>query len=389
MNRVTSVVDPLRIVVFGFSERNAAVLQQLFSGARWQDCQIVASGPADLGIVDLDTPSSERSWAEYRSNHPHTPSIVLSLREQRRENAHFLKKPVNPSLLRSTIDTLSKQINGAMDLASPVSAPEKPDEPALQALTGTPTPPTTSASTRVTTQDAADELDIDWDERYSDEASDVDLSDPSVHSSVTYDPNRYFQGLLEKAIDLAATKGVAHEIGGTFLGTLRIVPGAEIMVEHSLRMSFLRPLCVIELKSTTTPILPSHAPIPGGVRVKASEFLWQIALWTARGRLRTSIPLNDPIRLLQWPNFTRVVESPYAMQISAILVRAPQSAAEICTRLKMPQRHVFDFLSAAETAGILELVPDVPASQARSRAHPRPLRSLFKRILHAVSRDAA
>lgn len=53
--------EPLRIALFGFSERNTAMLTQLFSGSRWKDCVLVTSGPIDIGIVELDTPSPGRT----------------------------------------------------------------------------------------------------------------------------------------------------------------------------------------------------------------------------------------------------------------------------------------------------------------------------------------
>lgn len=75
------------------------------------------------------------------------------------------------------------------------------------------------------------------------------------------------------------------------------------------------------------------------------------------------------------------------MQITATLVSTPLSAAELSTQLKIPQCHVFGFLSAAKANGILELAPEVPMHKPTAVVRPRPLRSLFNRILHALSAD--
>lgn len=384
MSRMARYAEPLRIVLFGFSERNAAMLTQLFSGIRWKDYVLVASGPADLGIVELDTPSPERTWLDYRRQYPQTLSIVLSLQDQKRENTHFMRKPVDTAELRSTIDILRKRIDESKIRLSPASAGNARRESVSGSVTSTPMP----ASARVSTQHAADEMDCELEERFGGNAPDVDLTDPRVHPTVVYDPGQYFQGLLEQAINQARTSGIAQEISGNLPGRLRIVAGSELTIEHSLRVPFLRQMCLVGLQSIKTTIQPSYDPVVGGTHAKASEFLWQVALWTARGRLRKSIPIDVPVRLLRWPNFTRVAASPHAMQIAAILVRAPHSALELSARLRIPQRHLFSFLSAVETSGILELAPVAASGRAAWATRSRPLRALFNRIINVLSADA-
>jgi hypothetical protein len=93
----------------------------------------------------------------------------------------------------------------------------------------------------------------------------------------------------------------------------------------------------------------------------ADEVLWEVALRTSRGRLPAGVPVEQPVRLLRWPNFTRLMESPGAMRIAALMVRAPISLEDVARRLSIEPGAVFSFFAAAQTLGLIE---GSPASEA-------------------------
>jgi hypothetical protein len=73
--------------------------------------------------------------------------------------------------------------------------------------------------------------------------------------------------------------------------------------------------------------------------------------------------LSKDIILLEWPNFTRLVVTPHALEISALWLSQPCSLLDTAQILNIPQRYVFTFFSAARTIK-LALV-DRQASQTK------------------------
>ncbi|MCK5353649.1 MAG: hypothetical protein KAJ63_00915, partial [Methyloprofundus sp.] len=84
-----------------------------------------------------------------------------------------------------------------------------------------------------------------------------------------------------------------------------------------------------------------------------NAFLWKLACWTSKGRYPIALDLSVPVFLKQWPNFTRLVVTPHAMRISALLVASPRSIEETIRILKIKPQYVFIFVSAAYATGVL------------------------------------
>jgi hypothetical protein len=235
------------------------------------------------------------------------------------------------------------------------------------------------------TRAATAELEREIEERYCGTAGDVNLSDAREWAKLTYDPARHFQGVLAKAIATTRDSGIPQEILG-LPAPLCVLPGPRITVKTTLKPGVLRSLCVIALLPSMR-IAPSPAPaFAADVKpASAAAMLWEVALWTSRGRLCRGIDPTTRLRLGQWPNFTRVAQTPHAMRIAALLSDDHYSALELCASLRIPQRYVFSFIAAAATMPQLEIMPPAAARIAGPAAtkavHAPPPRSLLARIL--------
>jgi hypothetical protein len=144
---------------------------------------------------------------------------------------------------------------------------------------------------------------------------------------------------------------------------------------------------VLPLEPGSLRIVPARGlAAPRGVEPVAAEaMLWQVALWSARGRLRRGLGFDTPVRLARWPDFPRLVETPHAMRLAAVLVAGAYTPRELCATLRIPQRYVLSFLSAAATTPHLAVLAEA-AAPAAVRAQPAPARaapprSLLARIL--------
>jgi hypothetical protein len=78
-----------------------------------------------------------------------------------------------------------------------------------------------------------------------------------------------------------------------------------------------------------------------------NSFIWKLACWTSKGRYPQALNLTEPVYLKQWPNFTRLLITPHAMRIAALLTTGPRSVLEIIHGLKIKPQYVFIFISAA------------------------------------------
>lgn len=94
------------------------------------------------------------------------------------------------------------------------------------------------------------------------------------------------------------------------------------------------------------------AELPKGRRVAADELLWQLALFTARGRLPDTLSAEESRLLNAIPDFDRLLETPHARSIAELWQSQRLSAQNIASMLGVSQRFVFSFLVAADAIGL-------------------------------------
>lgn len=92
--------------------------------------------------------------------------------------------------------------------------------------------------------------------------------------------------------------------------------------------------------------------LPKGKRVAADELVWQLALFTARGRVSDSLSAEEPLLLAEIPDFERLLETPHARSIAELWQSQKLSARNVADMLSIPQRFVFSFLVAADALGL-------------------------------------
>ena len=218
-------------------------------------------------------------------------------------------------------------------------------------------------------------------------SQDYNLNSSPEIEKIYYNPEQYLQGFFEKAF----AAGQRLEQGGILIEGL-YTPVIFLPQQNQL-------LCGCELGSSklrTMTLLPlgrnrlhmanlSETEIIHYLSVyqlsgqPLENFLWRVALWTARGRIPKGTDLHKDVILLHWPNFTRLVVTPYALKISALWITQPHSLLETARVLNIPQRYVFAFYSAAHALK-LALV-DRRSTPRTAKLTPNEKRGLFQRIL--------
>jgi hypothetical protein len=82
-------------------------------------------------------------------------------------------------------------------------------------------------------------------------------------------------------------------------------------------------------------------------------FLWKLACWTSLGRYPMEIDYKKPVYLKHWPNLTRLMITPHALRIAALLALKPSLMGDIASLLNIKPQYVFVFVSCANAIGLI------------------------------------
>jgi hypothetical protein len=372
----------LRLAAIGMDERQCNTLRLMCLGPCRNACVLVSEVEAEAFVVDMDSYQAVNRLGELRKTRPEQPALLLSLRSLSDELAAgdlYVSKPVRIEAFNQALTELRR----ISQPAPPPPQPERLDAPrmpaAIQSLTAT----ENGAISVNGANRAARLMDGGIDHAYVGSAPDIDPNLPEQLEKAYYDPERYLQGIVMRARDLARAQRCGVLIRGAW-------PALTISADATLVQvletdSRLRPYCAqpdvalgASLDCIDAP--PMEFGQPGVISLDA--FLWKLALFAARGRLPRNTPLDAPIMLRHWPNFTRLTLTPGALNIAALWAAGPLSPLHTAQHLGLPQRHVFAFYSAAHA---LDLAFSMQRAADRRIELPvppaTPQQGLLRRIL--------
>ncbi len=190
--------------------------------------------------------------------------------------------------------------------------------------------------------------------------SDLDVNDPGQIINACYSPKDYFQGYVQSAFAACRTKGRALLLQSGWR-PITIFPYTE-EIWLDARDSELSAFAGIKLKYKTiapkiaiTPIDPKAMNLGGALDKFQSmdAFLWKLACWTSKGRYPQDIDYRHPIYLRSWPNFTRLLITPHALRIAALLIQGPRTMINVAEMLNIKPQYVFVFVSAAYSVSLV------------------------------------
>ena len=92
------------------------------------------------------------------------------------------------------------------------------------------------------------------------------------------------------------------------------------------------------------------------------ELLWQLTFHLYEENLIPGCSENDVIEFSRWPNLTRLPVTPNTARICALLTRNPTSITLVRRILGIDRQEVNQIISAAYSAGIVNMVSRAPSS---------------------------
>lgn len=367
------MTSPVPIGTIGMDQRQRDTLRLLFSRKCDNRYHLVEEASAEICMLDLDSYGGENLWQEFRQRHPQHPLILVSLKQQSITDprAVFVQKPIPVQSLINAIEQQCRLMASEPEpAAQPTPAPHQTAPSVEPAVSGG------VASKPKAAHRAASLMDASLERTFVGTAPDIDPADPDLSGKIYYNPDHYLQGHLQQALNLAVKYNRNVTIGGPW-------PTLELLIEdHQMRVAAeerrLRSHCT--LPDATLELSLHQFSGQGALDEKALSYslptlFWKVALWASRGRLPEGTSLTQPIYLRRWPNFTRLVITPYALAIAALWAEQPRSLLDTARHLNIPQRYVFAFYSAAKSlqlvgetrraADTLIQPPEIAASRQR------------------------
>lgn len=356
------------VYAWGLDRYSQRLLNQVLKDT--EDSVMVAHlQAADVVIFDADHERAHQQWIYLQHNYPHLPVIILALAYTDIAGTVFIQKPVGAEQLAKTLKKMSQKLL--------TSQPQK------RSSVPHPAPASLIQTQLFDQQTEVTELPMC---NYS---SDLDPLHPQNSDKIYYEPEQYLQGMLQKAWRQSQSSFVGdilieglhtpmivndddnqlwygNEFQEALLHTMTLLP----LVRSHIRIRALTPEETEDLKQQH--LLVEH-PL--------EAMVWKIALWTARGRLPRGTTLTAPVILHHWPNLTRWILTPHALEIAALWSIRPCSLLETAEILKILHYHVFAFFSAAHAVNSASIDKTVQSKSLLSHTLSSSQRSLFQWLL--------
>ncbi|MDD3328838.1 MAG: hypothetical protein PHW25_17285 [Zoogloea sp.] len=377
--------NTLRLCHTGMDSRSLYAFELFLSRIGPNACQISGEESADVAFIDLDNELGAYLLEGHRLLYPSRPLIVSARRPPTGSDPLTIEvvKPVGLSAFSAALEQVRRLLPGS---ATP--APAAPAEPARPAA-----PPALDSR-----QPSADPISLlrQIEERlstfYVGSMPDVDLDDLAARSAIYYTPEQFLQGVIARAIAHAREIQRPVRIDDPNGAALYLDPRSGLAYQ-ARSANALRALAQLPTRGTVSlsRVESSDAPALESLAGRSLEALeWDVALWASRGRVPVGTHLDHPVRLLAWPNLTRLAVPPEAMRIAGLWSKGGISLRDTVRLLGVPQRYVFAFYSACLALGHVEQLSS-PGAVAVARhnalavgtveAGAPPMRGLFKRIL--------
>lgn len=397
---------PLKVTLHGMDERAAQMFSMFLAGPARGCCVVVPEGQQEAVVVDLDGVGAERLWLDVRRRFS-GPALVLSVREKRLRHSIWVPKPIRADELIDAVERVRAELNTLAvlhrgeALAENITAAggdESQSDTRRMVAVGRAQvqTPAVQRAAEETGGGAARAAELALQERRVHECcgnlADEVYRDPRRQTELFFEPDDTLYGAMREGMRAAEAAGTPAVIEG--LGHPLILCPDQKRLFSEMREQYLRALCTRSRRQTPMRVhaIPLEAtPITNAADPRLQRLdamLWNIALWTARGRVPSGTSLDAPISLRAWPNLPRLQLIPGAMQIAALWIKQPTGLMATAERLGLPYRYVFSFFTACQA---LDLVDQAAAASARAaptvtsaQAAPQERRSLFKRMLNKL-----
>jgi hypothetical protein len=356
--------SPLKVALHGMEERTSKTMVMYLQGpCRGAAVVVNDDSDANIDIFDADMVGVGKLMEEHHAKKPHRPVIALSLRDGTLDYVFYIKKPVKTDDMLAALDKASAIIEKIKPNTSTESqliikdvqvqpSVEKSEKANLKSFV------INDEQKKTAKHQAAMQLNEKGFNAFIGNVPGVDVNDPKQFAVAKYNPKEYFQSYVESAFNISREHGEIMQLNSGWSPVIIFPQNNEIWLDaddKQLRaFSGLVISSTLDGKMSTTPLTFESSSLSRSLEKFHSmdAFLWKVACWASKGRYPVSIDISHPVYLKSWPNFTRLLITPHALRISALLIRGPRTLGNVAEVLDIKPQYVFVFISAACALGL-------------------------------------
>ena len=355
----TSGQTVFKVALYGMDPRSYKTMELYLQSHCQGLAEVVDASEADIDLLDADFATAGEILETRRQQTPDRPIVLLSLQTLKIADTYFVPKPVNAEQLINVFEQIRSASRAKLPVVAPATdttAPLSPT-PKPESLSHTVQP---AISARPTEKKralfAANEGGYT---AFLGTVSGIDFNDPEQLRNADFDPRNYLLGYIQSAYRIARHEKQAVQLNSVWKSVFIFPDSQQIWLDADDKQ--LRAFSGVEQNkisagSVARVTLDAEAARAGKDPDKFQDmeaFLWKLTVWTSKGRFPVGLDLEHPVYLKHWPNFTRLLLTPEALRIAALLVRGPRSPLSIIEVLNVSPHYVFAFISACMSIGIL------------------------------------
>jgi hypothetical protein len=337
----------LRVALHGMDGRTYKTMVMYLQGPCKGAATVVEDLDAEVDMIDADSVNAKALLEQRQTENSVRPIIVLSLQELNLDNVLYVKKPVKTA---DMLDALSK--------AEAILAAKQ--NPSDEVLFNKKLFINKDEHKKTSKHQTAMHLDEGNFNAFIGSIPGLDVNDPKQFPNASYNPKEYFQGYFQSACLIAQTKKQVLHLNSGWKSLIIFPHNHEIWLDADDKQ--LRAFAGLPISSLSGPGMSLTPASAHTLSVKkeldkfhnVDAFLWKLAVWTSKGRYPVALDIHKPVFLKHWPNFTRLVVTPHALRISALLIASPKTLPDIAETLKIKPQYVFAFISAAHALGLVK-----------------------------------
>jgi len=414
--------DLLTVSIYGMDGRTHKTMILFLKGPCKGVAQIVEEHEADVDIVDADAMDARVILDHCLARQPLRPIIILSLEKLNIEHTIYVAKPVKTEAMlaafkeahdwlkkkkekkkENKITTILKKPESNIQLTAKVEQakvdrikPSTEKQASFELSTEKKFYSQSLEQKKTEKHKAAMMINEQNFSSFIGIVMGIDFNDPMQWRNARYSPKQHYQGYVQSSIKVAYEKRQVIKLNSSWKPLIILPHSRELWLDSDDKQ--LRAFSGVELSSSPVHdvkemILSKVNPKEEGFATKLDKFqdmnvfVWKLACWTSKGRYPDTLDISTSVYLNQWPNFTRLVVTPHAMRIAALLIVGPRSMLDIIRTLKVKPQYVFVFISAAYAIGILgqskRQVDEIIETEA-PKIKSVPKKNLFSRILNKL-----
>lgn len=317
MDSLLPKVKTIRVMLQEMGEQQDAVFRMAFKMHNTTNYEIVtreSETSPDLVLVDTDTEQGLGIWRELKEAYPEVPVAMFASKEPS-ETTPYLPKPIKFDTLFPVLRSLA-QGGHIFDVT--------------QHQTGENDEATSGGAPRKTT----------------------------IHR---FNPRKGLLGALKAASEGHHDIAVLHEGKPVLI----VFPSIQ-RVLLTVSAAELEKLSKDDNLTVVSKFVPDNPLWKEKAKVTIMSCLWQMAIWTARGRLIYPMTPQTVFTLKRWPNLTRLAPVPESMRLSAFLTKTSVNLNVLYKVMPLEMPDILNYLAATSVTGFLATDDEFAAAQTKA-----------------------